>query len=157
MSDSIRNRTVIRGALSPVRRPARAAAAVLLGAALLASGAAQAQHHRGPRVSIGIHFGAPHHGPHHWPHHWPHRLTYVQPAYVYPAYVYPPYYYHPPVVTVPAAPPVYVERGDGSSDAPPTAGAPSSDWYYCSESRMYYPYARECTGGWQRVPARPVR
>ena len=25
-------------------------------------------------------------------------------------------------------------------------------WYYCPASRAYYPYVRECAGGWQRVP-----
>lgn len=117
--------------------------AMVLGATALASGSAMAQHHRGhgPRVGIGIHIGAPLY--------WPY----------YPAYVYPPYYYYPPVVAVPAAPPVYVERGDGPADSPPIAqsSAPASDWFYCAESRMYYPYAREYTGGWQRVPAQPVR
>ena len=113
--------------------------AVAIGAAALASTSALAQHRHGPRVGIGIHFGVPVY--------WPY----------YPAYVYPPYYYYPPVVTVPASPPVYVERGDGQTYAPPVAQAQSSDWYYCAESRMYYPYARECTGGWQRVPAQPAR
>ena len=140
MTNTVRNRPAIRGVRNSVRRPARAAAALLLGATLLASGTALAQHHRGPRVGIGIHFGVPLY--------WPY----------YPAYAYPPYYYYPPVITVPAAPPpVYVERGDGQSDSPPVAQAPSSDWFYCAKSRMYYPYARECTGGWQRVPAQPVR
>ncbi|OGA48131.1 MAG: hypothetical protein A3G25_21325 [Betaproteobacteria bacterium RIFCSPLOWO2_12_FULL_63_13] len=32
-----------------------------------------------------------------------------------------------------------------------------ADWYYCADSRSYYPYVRECPGGWQRVPATPPR
>ncbi|MGQ0751749.1 MAG: hypothetical protein ACT4PS_14545 [Betaproteobacteria bacterium] len=67
-----------------------------------------------------------------------------------PYYYYPPYYY-PPVVTVPATPPVYIERND-------TAGAErpaSSYWYYCRDSKTYYPYVKECASPWQRVEPRP--
>src|SRR5262245_44159677 len=60
---------------------------------------------------------------------------------------YPPYYYYPPpVVVVPAAPTTYIEQG-GSSAAP----SRSSYWYYCEASRTYYPYVKECPGGWLRV------
>jgi len=31
------------------------------------------------------------------------------------------------------------------------APAQSSYWYYCAESKTYYPYVKECPGGWQRV------
>jgi hypothetical protein len=48
-----------------------------------------------------------------------------------PWYYPPPYYYSPPVVVQPA--PIYIQR--------PGWG--------------YYPYVRECPGGWRRVPARP--
>jgi hypothetical protein len=66
-----------------------------------------------------------------------------------PAWYYPPpaYYYPPPVV---AAPPVYVERTEAAS--PPPA---EPYWYYCPDSRTYYPYVKDCRSPWQRVPARP--
>ena len=67
----------------------------------------------------------------------------------YPWY-YPPYYYYPPVVTVPVAPPTYVEQGSART-APP-----QSYWYYCAESKTYYPYVKECPGGWQRVTPQPT-
>ncbi|MCC6472332.1 MAG: hypothetical protein IT514_01175 [Burkholderiales bacterium] len=103
-----------------------AAAAVLAGC--LQSGAVFAQRHwHGPRVGIGIHFGAPLYRP------W---------------YYAPPPYYYPPVVVAPAPPPVYIER-----PAPPP---PAADWFYCPGAQGYYPYVRECPGGWQRVPAQPV-
>jgi len=60
-----------------------------------------------------------------------------------------PSYYYPPVVAAPSSPPVYVERGDDLA-----AQSPSNDWYYCAESEGYYPYVKECPGGWQRVPPR---
>lgn len=79
---------------------------------------------------------------------WP--LGYYPPAYYpyYPPAYYPPAYY-PPVVTVqPAAPPVYVEQ------APPPAE--TNYWYYCSGSNAYYPYVKDCPGGWQQVKPYPL-
>jgi hypothetical protein len=98
-----------------------------------------AQHHHrhgGARLSLGFNFGVPVY------HSW-------YPAY-YPApvYYYPPAYYPAPVVAAPPAPPVYAERSDV---VPESAGT----WYYCQDSRAYYPYVRECANGWQRVEAQP--
>jgi hypothetical protein len=104
---------------------------VVLLAALLASGSALAggrHHHHGSRLSLGFHFGVPL-GYHYW-----------HPA--------PVYYYPAPVVVQQAPPPVYTERSDV---VPESAGT----WYYCQESKAYYPYVRECPAGWQRVPAQP--
>lgn len=63
----------------------------------------------------------------------------------YPWY-YPPYYYYPPAVVVPAAPTTYIEK-----DSPRAAPPQRSYWYYCEGSRTYYPYVKECPGGWLRV------
>ena len=77
-------------------------------------------------VRFGFHFGFP----------------LFPPVWYYPA----PAYYHPaPVAPLPA--PVYIER----SDAP----AAEHYWYYCPESKSYYPYVRECPSTWQRVSPRP--
>jgi len=90
-------------------------------------------HRGGPRVSFGVHFGVP--------------LGYYSPWY--PAYYYPgPYYYPAPMVVQPPAPPTYVERSD---TIPEGAGT----WYFCRESNTYYPYVKQCPGGWTRVPAQP--
>ncbi len=62
-------------------------------------------------------------------------------------YYYPPYYY-PPVVAVPADPPVYIERGD-------TAPGSAAYWYYCGQPPGYYPYVKQCPGGWQPVSPHP--
>jgi hypothetical protein len=68
-----------------------------------------------------------------------------------PYYYYPPYYYPPyPPVVVPSSPPVYVERNDLSS-TPDRAGA---YWYYCADTKSYYPYVKECPSPWQRVEPR---
>jgi hypothetical protein len=71
------------------------------------------------------------------------------------------YYGYPPVVAVqPAAPTVYVEQNQQGqvSQAPAqqqAAPGQSGDWYYCRKPEGYYPYVRNCTEGWQRVPAQP--
>ena len=70
------------------------------------------------------------------------------PSY-YPPYYYPPYYYPPPVVTVPATPPVYIER-DGV-----TSTQALGYWYYCTQPRGYYPHVKQCPGGWQPVAPQP--
>ena len=50
-----------------------------------------------------------------------------------------------PVVAAPA--PVFIERD------PPAAPV---WWYWCAEAHAYYPYVKDCPGGWQRVPPQPV-
>jgi hypothetical protein len=103
--------------------------AILVLAAL--SGSALAHGRGGARPHLGFHFGAPLFYPWH---------------YYYPAPVY--YYPAAPVVVSPPAPPVYVERSDV---VPEGAGT----WYFCRESNTYYPYVKQCPGGWTRVPAQP--
>jgi hypothetical protein len=95
----------------------------------IASGSALA-HGRGGRVHLGFHFGVP--------------LFHAWHYYPAPVYYYPP----APVVVQPAAPPVYMERSDVVPEGPGT-------WYFCRESNTYYPYVKQCPGGWTRVPAQP--
>lgn len=121
---------------------ALAVAAALPSTAALADGYRHHGHH-GHGGHFGFYIGAPIWGPSYYPY---------EPAYA----------YYPPtrVITVPAAPTVYVERA-----APPVyverdaySAAPSGQsdwWYYCGSSRSYYPYVRECRDGWQRVAPLP--
>lgn len=44
----------------------------------------------------------------------------------------------------------YIEKGDDSDLASANAW-----WYRCDRPGGYYPYVKECPGGWQPVPARP--
>jgi hypothetical protein len=67
------------------------------------------------------------------------------------SYYYPPYYYPPGAVSVPATPPVYIERGQETEPAPQA----SASWYYCADPKGYYPYVENCPGGWQTVAPRP--
>jgi len=107
-----------------------ALATVLL--ALLSSGSVYAWGNHRPHVRFGVVVGGP---------------LWFGPAY-YPRYYYPPYYYAP----VPDAPPVYIEQGEAQPAAPPQ----QAYWYYCAESKGYYPYVKECPGGWQRVAPQPA-
>ena len=86
--------------------------------------------HSHGHTSVGVFFGP----------------AWYAPYYYYP---YPPYYpyYYPPVVT---APPTYIEQ------ASPQALAPGY-WYYCGGSNAYYPYVKECAGGWQQVAPTPAQ
>lgn len=126
--------------------------AVMAVTALAASGFAWADRgghgrgsgHGGGRVGVGI-------------------GLYMGPGFGYPVYrpAYP-YYYPdpygwPPVVAVPAEPPVYIERGDdGQGDDAGAYGQPAPGyWYRCNQPDGYYPYVTNCPGGWQQVPAQP--
>ena len=57
--------------------------------------------------------------------------------YWYPSYS--PFYPYEPVPVV-AEPQTYIEQ----------SGAPAY-WYYCDAAKAYYPYVRECPGGWLTV------
>jgi hypothetical protein len=101
-------------------------------------------HHGGSHVGVGVVIGGPFWGPSwYYPHYYPYYPYYPSYPYYYP-------YYYPPTVVVPSTPPVYMER----SEPEPSSTQPGV-WYYCPDSRNYYPYVRECPGGWQKVPAQP--
>lgn len=91
------------------------------------------RHHGGVGVIIDV--------PLFWPGYYP--LPYHYPY-------YPPYY--PPTMVVPSSPPVYIEQEPQS--APPQQSQPYY-WHYCSKPQGYYPYVKECPGGWQQVSPQP--
>ncbi|MHB1358709.1 MAG: hypothetical protein ACYCWC_03910 [Rhodocyclaceae bacterium] len=70
----------------------------------------------------------------------------------YPPPVYWPYVYAPPVVPIVVVPqpPVYVEQ-------PRTPLLEPGYWYYCHEAQAYYPYVKQCPGGWQQVAPQPAQ
>ena len=115
-----------------MKKTALIAFALLTGA--LAAGPAFAWgHHGGGHVFLGFNFGFP---------------LYPAPYY----YPYPAPVYYPAPVVVQSSPPVYVERSDQPAAAAPQA---QNYWYYCAGSQAYYPYVKECPGGWQRVSPTP--
>jgi hypothetical protein len=121
-------------------------AAILVG--VLAVTPADARGGRG-RVGVGVYIGGPVWGPAWYP-----RPYYYYPfayGYPYPAYTYPYGYPYP----APASPPVYIERDEAAPAPAPQSQSQSQNWYYCPGAKAYYPYVRECPGGWQQVPAQP--
>ena len=93
-------------------------------------------HHGGPRVSLS--FG-PYFGP------WG-----------YSPYFYDPFFYSRrwndrPIIIEQPAPQVYVEQPQVYSQAAPN----NNYWYFCEAAQAYWPYVKECPGGWQRVVPQP--
>jgi hypothetical protein len=73
---------------------------------------------------------------------------------LYAPWYYPPpaYYYPAPAPVVVQQQPIYVEQ----HPAPPPQAAPAEQfWYYCPDSKTYYPYVQNCASAWQRVTPRP--
>jgi hypothetical protein len=91
------------------------------------------------------------HGRHGHFHHRAHIGVFIgAPLFWYPHYAAPYYRYaYPPVVVAPSGPTTYIEQ---AVETPPPAEA---YWYYCQDSKTYYPYVKECPGGWQRVAPQP--
>ena len=56
----------------------------------------------------------------------------------YSPYYYPYYYYYPPGYYY-----------------PPAMGPADPYWYYCRGANAYYPYVRDCPGGWERYLPSP--
>ena len=93
----------------------------------------------------GFHHGGFHHGLHHF-HHGFHHHRFGARVFIGVGVggplLYPyPYLYAPPVV-VESAPPVYVQPQP-------------QYWYYCQGAQAYYPYVKECPGGWLQVVPQP--
>ena len=94
----------------------------------------------GGHIGLGLYFGAPY------------PYTYYPYPYPYPY----PYSYYPPVVVTPSQPPVYVEQGAPPSTTQQTPSVPDNYyWYHCDKPVGYYPYIKECPGGWQKVTPTP--
>ncbi|WP_097991063.1 hypothetical protein [Methyloterricola oryzae] len=120
-----------------------------------------------PAWAWGGHGGGGHWGGAHWGGaHWGHGYGYGYGGYYgrpsvgfyfgaglgWPAYPYYPYPVYPStVITVPAAPPIYIQQ----SVSPQSSRPVSNFWYYCRSPNAYYPYVEECPGGWQPVAPEP--
>lgn len=81
---------------------------------------------------------------------------YWGPAYYPSPFYYPPYSppYYSPITVERAAPQVYIEQPVAPSPPAPQV-VQTGYWYYCHASKAYYPYAKECPGGWQKVLPQP--
>jgi hypothetical protein len=76
---------------------------------------------------------------------WPLGYPYYAWPYAYPLAGWPYYGFAPPVTVFESAPEPAI-----------TAQPPAPSWYYCPESKAYYPYVTECPRGWENVPATPA-
>ncbi len=65
-----------------------------------------------------------------------------------------PYPYDPvPPVVVREEPTVYIQQ---QTQASPSAPQGQQYWYYCADTKTYYPYVQQCPAGWlQVVPQAP--
>lgn len=114
--------------------------------ALLIAGAGNAWAHGrvygsvGVYVGPGAYWGSAYPRPYYYPGLYPYAYPYYDPA---------------PVIVVPSAPPVYIEQQDPVVEKPQNADR--QYWYYCSGSKKYYPYVKECPGGWQKVLPQPAQ
>lgn len=134
---------------SIVTRTLAALAAVsALSALTLVSSDADARTFHG-RARVGVYFGGPVIAP------W-RPYYYGGYGYGYP-YGYP---YYPAPVVVQEQPTVYVEQQPDPAIAGQGAPAPSTApqaqaqpqyWYYCQDSKTYYPHVQNCASPWQRV------
>ncbi len=59
----------------------------------------------------------------------------------YPYYPYYPYYSEPPVIQ--QQPQEYIQRAPQQEE--------QYYWYFCPDSKNYYPYVKQCPKGWLRV------
>jgi hypothetical protein len=94
------------------------------------------------------------------------RAPYYPPSYGYPPvgyganYGYPPNYGYAPVAPIglpPSAPPIYIQQ-EVVQVQPPVQGSNSqgtSYWHYCRQPEGYYPYIKNCPGGWLQVAPEP--
>lgn len=57
---------------------------------------------------------------------------------------------------VPATPVATAQQAPAPAPAPAPASSPAGgNWYYCDSAQAYYPYVKECPGGWRATPATP--
>jgi hypothetical protein len=85
----------------------------------------------GSHVGVGLWLGPGWWGPYYYPPYYP---------------SYYPYYSEPPVV-IEQQPEMYVQPA-------PQAEQPAY-WYFCKDAQGYYPYVKQCPGGWMKVVPTP--
>ena len=84
--------------------------------------------------SFGVVIGVPFWAPGYYPYHNPYPYPYAG--------------------AVQSQPQAYIERPAQSTQRSQPS-TPSGLWYFCPGSKTYYPYVKECPGGWNTVIPRP--
>jgi len=133
-------------------------------AALLLGGAATAEAggRKGPgwgKPAVGVYVAPRYWGPRPW---WGPGWYGFRPWPAYPYYYpYAVYSAYPAPVIVQRDPQVYVQQALPAQAVPtapePAQPQPADYWYYCEDTRGYYPYVQQCPRGWMTVvpPASP--
>lgn len=103
-----------------------------------------AAHGRIDRFNFGIHLGYP-------GYYGYYGYSYYDPFFYSPFYSYPPVIVPTPPIVVPTTPPVYIQQQEEST----TVQTETHYWYYCQDPEGYYPYVKQCPGGWLRVAPQP--
>jgi len=103
----------------------------------------------GVYVGPGAYWGPAYPRPYYYP------RAFYPGLYPYPYLYGDPYYNSAPVVVVPPTPQVYIEQGGAAAE--PVENAAQQYWYFCKGSNKYYPYVKECPGGWQKVLPQPAQ
>jgi hypothetical protein len=83
---------------------------------------------------------------------------FVGPAFgfgVYP-FFWDPFWFPSPYPAYTYAPPVVIQPEPQVSGPQPSSPATPTYWYYCVDAKAYYPYTRQCPGGWLKVVPSPV-
>jgi hypothetical protein len=75
---------------------------------------------------------------------------------VYP-FFWDPFWFPSPYPVYSYAPPLVIQPDTQLSVQQPSSTAAPTYWYYCVDAKAYYPYTRQCPGGWLRVvPTAPA-
>lgn len=124
---------------------------------IVASSSVWAHGHRHSHLSIGLgYYGPGYYGGYGYGGYGFGRYGFGGYGYGYPSYYFPPAYAYPPTVIVPTTPPVYIEQ---QTQQPAQSAQPAQPrtnyWYYCKDPDGYYPYVRNCPGGWLQVAPQP--
>ena len=102
----------------------------------------------------GGHRGAGFHGGKHF-HHGHGRVgVFVGAPLVFGGWAYPSPFYYPPPSTTRGPRATLLPTSSAGSQSPQEQPAPAY-WYYCPDAKAYYPYVKECPGGWQQVIPQP--
>ena len=76
----------------------------------------------------------------------PNQVDTIRPGWWGPGWWSAPYPYSAPSpVVTQSAPMTYIQQ----------APAPDAYWYYCNAAGAYYPYVKDCPGGWMQVVPAP--
>ena len=107
-------------------------------------------HHYGPGSDRGRHGGYDGWHDRDWGHHDSGYRSHFSFSLGFPLYWQPYSYYrynpYPTTVVIERQPPVFIQQS-----TPPAQPAASNYWYFCPDTKTYYPYTQTCPSNWLQV------